>query len=108
MTWEEELNDFERKTERGMWWVRLDMVRELIKKTREDAYKEGLKENIENLEKTSDKYKTLFWCIREDAVREALEQVEEEITLLFSAIPYKNSPNALKHTLSIIQKHKNI
>lgn len=28
--WEEELADLERKTERGMWWVRLDRVREIF------------------------------------------------------------------------------
>ena len=28
--WEKRLNDLERKTERGMYWVRLDMVRDII------------------------------------------------------------------------------
>ena len=54
------------------WSVKLD---EFIQKTREDAYGEGLKENINNLEKTSENYKTLFWCIREDAVRECIEEI---------------------------------
>lgn len=45
MTWKEKLNDLERKTERGKWWVRLDRVREIINQTREDAVREYL-ENL--------------------------------------------------------------
>lgn len=37
----------------------------LCEEVAEKAYKEGLSENIEELERTSEKYKTLFSCIRE-------------------------------------------
>lgn len=37
----------------------------LCEEVAEKAYKEGLSENIEELERASEKYKTLFWCIHE-------------------------------------------
>jgi hypothetical protein len=78
MTWQEELK---RMKELNVYWE--EDLPSFIQKTREDAYREGLKENINNLEKTSEKYKTLFWCIREDAVREfkdskAYKELEEK------------------------------
>ncbi len=37
----------------------------LCEEVAEKAYKEGLSENIEELERASEKYKTLLWCIHE-------------------------------------------
>lgn len=50
----------------------------LVKEEKAKSYEEGLKENIEKLERDSDKYKTLFWCIREDGIENLLRAMEKE------------------------------
>ncbi len=52
----------------------------LCEEVAEKAYKEGLSENIEELERTSEKYKTLFSCIREterEKVKSAFEETRD-------------------------------
>ena len=45
--WEHDLNNLERKTERGMWWVRIDRVRDIIS----EAISAREKEIAEEVEK---------------------------------------------------------
>lgn len=55
-------------TEKGLGdlSMMISTISDIIQSKTASAYKEGLTENIANLERTSEKYKTLFWCIRQD------------------------------------------
>lgn len=56
----------------------IEAVGNLLKEEKRKSYEEGLKENIEKLEKTSEKYKSLIWCIRQDGIENILEAMEKE------------------------------
>lgn len=64
---------FERANRDGdAWEIELEIfIKQVIRQEREEAYKEGLNESIESMQKTDEKWKTLIWCIRQDG-REAL------------------------------------
>jgi hypothetical protein len=47
--WENDLNNLERKTERGIWWVRMDRVRDIISEaisSREKEIEESVTKNL--------------------------------------------------------------
>lgn len=72
------------------WWL------QKLQEERTAAYKEGLTENIEALERISAKYKTLFACIRQDVVND----LEAE------AVPAHQCSNIMVIPKSALEKYK--
>lgn len=85
-------------------------LKRIVQHQIEESYKEGLTENIEALERTSEKYKTLFWCIRQDVIQHAVESYRKRIEKELVRLPVyysEETPNTLisiSSAVSIINK----
>jgi hypothetical protein len=61
-TTDEEIEDLERITERGMYWVRLDRVRDVLSQVRKEAYEDVISHigHDQGWEESEDVYRKHF------------------------------------------------